>query len=477
MPDPFPRRLVWPSLASGAILVLVSAATGVALYRQQTDVAALLAENLGSRRAAADLNEALTDLQLVVHDRGDRVGGLTARIDGLLDAVHVYANQPDEVALADAVAASFDRYRTAWAAVPASRRSPGYDAAVNAAEAVLAGDTTRRCAELVEYNSRRVEQSAADHRRVLRGLAWGLGGVGVTGAVAGLVAGYGAARWVRRSVHRLQVQVRDAAGKLGTAGPEIVVTGEGDLAALHAQMGQLVAQVEQTVGRLQAREREVLRAEQLAAVGQLAAGVAHEVRNPLTAIKMLVQVGLAAGTPFPPEDLAVIEREVRRMERSLQTFLDFARLPTPDRVRCDVTAVLDRTLDLVRGRAARQGVAVTAGRPPGGVWLTADPDQLQQVFVNLAMNALDEMPAGGELVVTPAGTAGGGAVVTVADTGPGVAPAVLPRLFTPFVSNKETGLGLGLVLSKRIVEDHGGTLTAANRPGGGAEFTVSLGGG
>jgi signal transduction histidine kinase len=173
------------------------------------------------------------------------------------------------------------------------------------------------------------------------------------------------------------------------------------------------------------------------------------------------------------EDLRVIEGEVRRLERSLQTFLDFARPPKPQRRPVEVVAIVQRVLGLVRGRAEKQRVNVRVEAPPGGLTLTADPDQLQQVFVNLALNALDAMPAGGALTFAVR-QHGETAEFEVADTGPGVPKAIMPRLFEPFVSGKETGLGLGLVISRRIVEDHGGSLAAANRPAGGASFFLRL---
>jgi signal transduction histidine kinase len=297
----------------------------------------------------------------------------------------------------------------------------------------------------------------------------------VTGAAAGLVLGYGVSRGLTRSIRRLQVHLRDAAGKLGDDQPAVVVTEEGDLDQLQDRVQDLTDRIGGVVEQLHQREREVLRAEQLAAVGQLAAGVAHEIRNPLTSIKMLVQAGREGDGPgLAPEDLEVIEREVRRMERSLKVFLDFARMPKPERTTQDLGALARETLDLVHGRADKQRVAVTFTPPPAAVAVDADGEQLRQVLVNLTLNALDAMPSGGTLEVAVRPPAGGHVELTVSDTGPGVEPAVLPRLFEAFVSTKKTGLGLGLATSKRIVEEHGGRISAATRRGGGAVFTVRL---
>jgi PAS domain S-box-containing protein len=224
------------------------------------------------------------------------------------------------------------------------------------------------------------------------------------------------------------------------------------------------------------RERQMLRAEQMAAIGQVAAGVAHELRNPLTSIKGLVQVNLreAAKRGLPAEDLAVIEHEIRRMERTLQTFLDFARPPQPDRRRLDLAGVIDRVLALVGGRARKQQVASRFLPPESTAWVEADQDQVQQLLLNLVLNALDAMPQGGTIEVDLRATRDDHIEVHVRDTGPGIAPHILPRVFETFVSSKETGVGLGLPLSRRIAEDHGGTLSAYNLPEGGACFVLRL---
>jgi signal transduction histidine kinase len=230
------------------------------------------------------------------------------------------------------------------------------------------------------------------------------------------------------------------------------------------------------VQKLQQREREVRRAERLAAVGQLAAGVAHEIRNPLTSIKLLIQTSRrdpAAGG-LSEEDLDLIEQEIQRLEQAVQTFLNYARPPKLERSPCDLTLLVRRTFGLVRGRAESQHVTLQFKEPEHPLVIDADRGQLQQVLVNLALNALDAMPQGGTLDVRVVRKSENEVELTVTDSGTGIAPDVLNQLFEPFVTAKETGLGLGLVVSRRIVEDHGGTITGANRKEGGACFVIRL---
>jgi signal transduction histidine kinase len=241
------------------------------------------------------------------------------------------------------------------------------------------------------------------------------------------------------------------------------------------RLAQLVDQVRRVVDERQQREREVMRADQLAMVGQIAAGVAHELRNPLTSIKMLVQSGQKQGAAaLSADDLAIIEHEIRRLERSLQRFLDFARPPRPEQRPLELTKLVERALALVEGRARKQRVQLNFTPPPDAVIVEVDEDQIQQLLLNLMLNSLDVMPDGGSLTVQVASLPGGQTELRVRDTGPGIPAALLPRLFDPFMSTKETGIGLGLAVSHRIAEHHGGTLSARNEPDGGACFVLNL---
>lgn len=463
-------RFLLPVVASGLLSFALCAVMAVFLYREQDTSAAALQENIKSHRAAADLEQNLADLVAVLKDRGDRVAALNDRIDGHLQAVRTLADHPAEVALVDHVTDSFRRYRALWAGDP-SASTP--DERADASLRIVEGETLKACQELREYNARRIDTANEEHRVALRQLSWGLAAVGGSAGLAGVFLGYGVARGLSRSIQRLQVRVQDAAGKLGRDLPAVELAGGGHLDQLDRQVLDLVGRIEAVVERLHQREREVRRAEQLAALGQLAAGMAHEFRNPLTSIKMLVQAAREEHGGLPADDLAVIEREIRRVEQSLQTFLDYARPPRPAKAPTDLAGVVRETLELTRGRAGKQRVAVRFEPPFQQLTVDADPAQIRQVLVNLVLNALDAMPGGGTLSVELRAD-GPAAEVAVRDTGPGISPDIRPRLFQPFASTRDTGLGLGLVISRRIAEDHGGTVTADNPPGGGARLTVRL---
>ena len=187
----------------------------------------------------------------------------------------------------------------------------------------------------------------------------------------------------------------------------------------------------------------------------------------------MVHLKLEPASPVPIY-LQIIEQEIRRMERCLQTFLDFARPPKPERRRTELVSIIERTFELIEGRARKQQVRLQLLPAAEPMTVDVDPEQVHQLLVNLALNALDAMPAGGALTVELARRGDGHIEIRVLDTGPGISPQILPRLFEPFVSSKETGIGLGLVVSRRIAEEHGGDLSAYNRLEGGACFTVSL---
>jgi signal transduction histidine kinase len=461
-----------PTILVSLFLLGLCTVTAVLLYRQQAKLAHILEEAIGSRKKASELETTIRNLAGLLKQGHTQVEALESQFHSLLVEAEDYANTDVEVRLVGKLERSFEHYRAAW---PADVK-PGETGRLQAALRVLEADTLPLCNELRSFNQSEIERSEAQIRDNLQWMAWGLVAIGAIGSCGGILLGYGMARALRHSIHQLSVRIRDAADRLPQELPTVTLTSGRNIDHLNEQIHALVPQIEQVVEKLQQREREVLRAKQLAAVGQLAAGVAHELRNPLTAIKMLVQSsrddmqqrGLAA------EDLETIELEIRRLERCLQTFLDFARPPKMECHTIDLVREVEQVLTLLAGRARKQQVELKFSRPGAPVLIDADGAQLRQVLINLCLNSLDVMPRGGLLELAIRQEARGQVEVDVIDTGPGIAAEVLPRLFEPFVSSKETGLGLGLVVSRRIAEDHGGSLWGRNRPQGGACFTLRL---
>jgi len=224
------------------------------------------------------------------------------------------------------------------------------------------------------------------------------------------------------------------------------------------------------------------REERLVALGTLAAGVAHEIRNPLTAIKFrLFSLGTALGSAVSShEDFQLIRREIGRLERIVQDFLNFAKPIEPSFSIVEARAMLRSTRNLLAPELDKRSIQMNI-EAEASINFSADPDQIQQVLINLTQNAADSMQDGGSITLRARqGIASLNnrsepvAIVEVADTGAGVPPEIERKLFDPFVTSKEGGAGLGLSIAARIVEKHGGLIQCATSPKHGTTFTVIL---
>jgi signal transduction histidine kinase len=215
------------------------------------------------------------------------------------------------------------------------------------------------------------------------------------------------------------------------------------------------------------------RSERLAAIGQVAGGVAHELRNPLNVVKTSVYYLLNARNPSPEkraEHLARIERHVVLADGVITALSSFAKMPVPSMLPFPVAQCVQEALET---NPVPDGVRVTIDCPPSLPPVLADADQVRIVFANLIRNAREAMPGGGELTIT-ARPAGDGVEVAVRDTGVGIPPEHLGRVMEPLYSTKARGLGLGLALARAILEKNHGTLRVASEPGRGSTFTVFL---
>jgi two-component system, NtrC family, sensor histidine kinase HydH len=333
------------------------------------------------------------------------------------------------------------------------------------------------CEELLALNRKAMQETAEESSRQSDRARTRMILLGALGVAGGLIGGFGVAWGLSRSITRLSVRLQDVHAHLDQEVTSLRLTAEGgNLQRMEQQVGTILKRVREVVDQLQRQECESLRAEQLAAVGQLAASMAHEVRNPLTSIKLLVGAALHGRCPqgLSPADLQVIHDEVGRLERKVQALLDFARPREGEHQVEDVGAIIHQVVDLVQERLRQQSVSVHLELPAEPLAAELDRDQFKGVLINLIFNALDAMPSGGQLDVRLEKEEPGRVRLAVADTGPGIDAAVVDRLFTPFFSTKPTGTGLGLSVSRRIVQAHGGSLTVSNQDGGGACFSIIL---
>ncbi|MBI3021691.1 MAG: MCP four helix bundle domain-containing protein [Candidatus Omnitrophica bacterium] len=227
--------------------------------------------------------------------------------------------------------------------------------------------------------------------------------------------------------------------------------------------------------------KRLVQSEKLASLGHMAGLVAHEVRNPLTAIKMRVhslQEELAASVSSQ-DDVEVIRQEIERLERIVQNFLDLVRLPEPRVQPLSLNEVVTRAVELLKPNFEEHAVRVTIAWPGTLPSVQGDAEQLEQVFLNLLLNAVQAMPEGGAIEITASWVKGrtetdGSIEIAVSDTGPGIPKALRDKIFDPFFTTKANGIGLGLSLAKKVVEQHQGVIEVQDRNGSGAAVTIRL---
>lgn len=229
------------------------------------------------------------------------------------------------------------------------------------------------------------------------------------------------------------------------------------------------------VTALKEMERQLLERERLAAVGELAAMVAHEVRNPLAGIRGGCEIlleGYPKGDPRNEIGVEVIH-QVDRLNRMVQELLMFARPKATDRVPTDLHALVDRAFSILQEDPENVRVELRRDFGTDVPVVLVDGRQWEQVILNLVLNAIQVMQHRGSVTVSTRRTPRG-VTMAVQDSGPGIPADRLPQIFKPFFTTRAQGTGLGLAIVKKIVEAHGGTIEAANHPGGGAVFTATL---
>ncbi|MBA2527997.1 MAG: HAMP domain-containing protein [Pyrinomonadaceae bacterium] len=279
-----------------------------------------------------------------------------------------------------------------------------------------------------------------------------------------------------RPIKFLSIAARRVAG--GDFGVRVPADRRDEMGALAAAFNEMTAKL----ARARELETQLHAAEKGAVVGRLAAAIAHEIRNPLNYINLTLDHLRSSLAPEDPVKRATFQRlaeqlktEVARINRHITDFLKYSRPSTLDLQPVDLRAEAEDALRLIEVQATEKGVETRVEADGNLTPVMADKDSLRSVFTNLVINGLQAIDGeGGNIVIRIVNDESGRARVDITDTGRGIAPEDISKVFEPYFSTKETGTGLGLAIVRKVIEDHGGTVSVRSKLGGGTTFTVIL---
>jgi two-component system sensor histidine kinase PilS (NtrC family) len=274
-----------------------------------------------------------------------------------------------------------------------------------------------------------------------------------------------------RSKLRHEITARTRDGKYRPLGISISLLNDG------AERRRGVVAVFQDLTEVHEMRERVRKADRLAAIGELSAGIAHELRNPLASISGSIEM-LHQELKLDGENgrlMELIMRESDRLDRIISDFLDFAKIRQPKKMPARLDKCLSETMVLLRKNTDKsEGISIRFECAEDMPLVYMDDEQMRQVFMNLAVNSCEAMEKGGTLEVTAGPTGAGHVRVAFCDSGPGIEAEGMERLFEPFFTSKDGGTGLGLAIANKIVVAHGGTIEYRNREQGGAVFTITF---
>lgn len=315
-----------------------------------------------------------------------------------------------------------------------------------------------------------------------REAVWLFLGIILIGILVTLVVGYILANSITKPIRH----VAEVAQKLakGDFNQEVPIESEDEIGELSKTFNFMIEAIKERDEKLKAETQTALvQMEKMSSLGQMAAGVAHEINNPLSGVLTYLQLMLKSVRENKPiieheKKLTAMERETARCTRIIKGLLDFARQTKPTIRSVDLTRVLENNLLMLSHQAELTNVKIVKQYQPDVPNIDADPDQLQQVFTNIILNAIQAMEGGGGVLTisTLRNMTKGEVGVRFQDTGHGISPEDLKRLFTPFFTTKEKGkgIGLGLAVCYGIIQRHGGDIKVESELGRGTAFTVWL---
>ncbi|HUG69552.1 MAG TPA: ATP-binding protein [Pirellulaceae bacterium] len=476
------------STALVGLLLLAAVSSAVAItsaYRFEAFQETLIAENVASVRAAEELEIALLEqrgyVSSYVLDRGqgdwlDRLSHKSKDFDYWLGRARETARTDTERELLDRLEAVQHAY-----AEKRHRVVELYDQGrEEEARGLLLGDVVKSyeqsynlCEEFIAFNQQLVSDTSDQVRRQVEQVTV------IVSITAVVTLGLGTALlWLFFTGVVFPLRRIANAARLFTGNEQNSGDFRSDeMRELGHFVKLLITNVTETRSDLEKSRSQLAQAEKLAAVGKLAASVAHEIRNPLTSMKMwLYSLRRAVGqNPDLQEKISIVSDETVRLESIVRQFLEFSRPPQLNVSRHPISELLDKTLELLKYRLGEHNVHVVRKDEPALPEVLADAEQLKQVLMNLITNAIEAMEDGGELRISVEQETRNGhpiLAVRIADSGPGMSTELQERAFEPFFTTKSEGTGLGLCIAASIMARHGGALTLESSNTGGAECIV-----
>ncbi|HQO49981.1 MAG TPA: ATP-binding protein [Bacteroidales bacterium] len=483
------QMIVW-SLVSIALLLAGGYLIISYIYQLQENTRLLITENVISTRNAQELRLALYRVRAAslthLFDKSDEqlkvVESEQKTFLGLLEKSGQSAQKEEEKKLISQISALFSNYeQTMRNAIEMHRQ--GKLSQPNALIVLASQDLintieekTNTLIDIKEQTHAVLEKSIQTNDNIITVSIYSLG---ISGIIMGLILGWLIARIILNPIYKLVLKVRDAAGS--EVVEHIRMTPGKELEELDLHINRLIGRISKANEDLRQNRELLERSARFAAIGRIAPALAHEIRNPLTSIKMLIHSLLneLQANQEQKDDLEIMLHEISRMEDFLQNFLKYARPAKPQLQTITPEDCIKPVLQLMQARFKQSNIEIETLVEDNSLTLRADPNMIKQVMLNLLNNAVEVMPKGGTIriisrkeIIEPQLIPM--LVIDVVDAGPGIPDEIRDTLFDPFVRAKEQGIGLGLSISQRIADLHHGYIKARNNTKKGACFSLFL---
>ncbi len=260
----------------------------------------------------------------------------------------------------------------------------------------------------------------------------------------------------------------------GEVGVEVPVVGHGEIKELSMSFNRMSVKLKELIDKIKSAQEHMVRTEKLYALGEFSAGIAHEIKNPLTPIMMLMRRVKEENESLTDKDIEIIEEELNRIDKIVTEFLAFARPAKGEMTKVNINEVISEVITLTKPKMDRSGIFIIGKYSPALPEITGNNDALKQVFLNIMLNAVQAMDGkGGDLTVETS-IGDGNVRVIISDTGIGIPEENLKKVYDPFFTTKKEGTGMGLALTHNIVSDHSGRIDIDSTPGKGTKVKVEF---